>query len=119
MLESVDFRNSHEVAESFLIKGLPVRREHLSQLKRQHVRVSEAHRLINRGLFPSRLSMQASRLKQNWNSTMCNNHVHLLPVEFDDVARLPFDIGPAHKRSIFTQRLPFPTPHVNILLYFQ
>ena len=56
--------------------------------------------------------MQPARLEQDWNSCKCNNGVHLLPVEFNDVACLPFDVRTTYKLHIFAQRLSGPPQHI-------
>src|ERR1700674_5017700 len=106
MLDSFDLWNVHQSPESNSIKNLAVRREHWPQLEGQHVRISPAHCLISCRLLGGRFSVQSARLEQNRNSAMTDNDVHLLPVKFDDVASLPFDVGAAHKWHIFAQRLP-------------
>ncbi len=50
---------------------------------------------------------------------MAKDDVQLLPVEFNDVAILPFDIGAAHKWRIFAQRLPGPSQHVKFFRFAQ
>src|SRR6267142_2027689 len=97
MLDSFDLRNVHQPPESFFLKDFAVRREHLSQLEGQHVRVSPRHCSISRRLLGGRFPVQPACLKQNWNSTMCNDGVHLFPVELDQVTCLPFDVSAAHK----------------------
>ena len=58
--------------------------------------------------------MQAARLKQDRNSAMRNNGVHLLPVKINDVARLAFDVRARHKWHILAQRLARPSQHVTL-----
>src|SRR5713226_4313181 len=114
MLDSLDLRNVHQSPESLIIKDFAVRREHLSQLEGQHVRISPAHSLISRRLLRGRLSVQPASLEQNRNSSMRNNDVHLLSVERDDVTRLPFDVSARHKRRASTQGLSRPSQHVKL-----
>src|SRR2546422_7550067 len=112
MLDSLDLRNVHQPPKGFLVKDFAVRREHLSQLEGQRMRVSPAHCCINRRLLGGRFPVQPACLKQNWNSTMCNDGVHLSPVELDEVTCLSFDVSAAYKLDIFAQCLSRPSQHV-------
>src|SRR5260370_1674696 len=94
MLDSLDLRNVHQSPESLIIKDFAVRREHLSQLEGQHVRISPAHGLISRRLLRGRLSVQPASLEQNRNSSMRNNDVHLPSTKPPTAPLLPFHYSP-------------------------
>src|SRR5712691_8762416 len=97
MLDPFNLWNVQQVPEGFFIEDLAIRREHWSQFKGQHVRISAACRLVDRRFLSCRFPEKLARLKQNRNSAMGNDDVHLLSVEFDDVAPLAFNICATHK----------------------
>src|SRR5437762_9214351 len=103
MFHSLDFRNVHQPPKSFFIKDFSVRGKHWSQLEGQHVRVSPARCPISRRFLGGGFPVQPAGLKQNWNSALSHNGIHLLAVEFDDVSWLPFDIGAAYKLRVGAQ----------------
>jgi len=63
--------------------------------------------------------VQPAGLKQNWNSALPNNGLHLLSVEFEDVSWLPFDIGAAYKLRVGAQSFSGPAQHVKFFRFVQ
>jgi len=56
--------------------------------------------------FRRTFPVQPARLKQNRNSAVRDNRVHLFSIQRNGFAFLPFDIRARHKRHATPQRLP-------------
>src|SRR5215472_647625 len=117
MLHSLDFRNVHQTADRLFIKNLTIRREHWSQLKRQHLRESLARSSVNGSFLLCRPSVQAARLKQNRNSTTLNDGIHLLPIQRNNVAALPLNVRSRNEWNILSQRLSCPEQDLSFFAF--
>src|ERR1041385_7002666 len=98
MLHALECGNLHQAAHGGFVEDFAVGREDRAEFEGEHVLELAADFPIHSNLLLGPAAMQTRRLKDNRNTAVCDDALHLATVERRDPALAPFDVGAGHKR---------------------